>query len=172
MISITMNILTYKFLSIFSGNDDGVLGRVKRILDETPLIDGHNDLPFTVGKYLDFEVSKLHLEDLTIEDPWKYSEWSRTDINRLRKGMVGAQFWVSFVWCNSTQPVKDAMQAIDVIHQMVAKYPDVFHWADSVASIREGFRKGKISSLIGLENGQGIGDSLGVLRLFYSLGVR
>merc|ERR1719347_590782 len=86
--------------------------------------------------------------------------------------MVGAQFWVSFVWCNSTQPVKNAMQAIDVVHQMVAKYPDVFHWADSVASIREGFRKGKISSLIGLENGQGIGDSLGVLRLFYSLGVR
>ena len=154
--------------------------RVDKILRETPLIDGHNDLPYTINKYLDDDLSRLHLEDLTLEDPWKSSMWSHTDIKRLREGRVGAQFWVSFIFCNGTRNyTKYALDRIEVIHQFVDKYPDTFSWADSVAGIRAAFKAGKIASLIGIENGQAIGNnrheeeySLRALRDFYDKGVR
>ena len=154
--------------------------RVDRILRESPLIDGHNDLAFTIQKYEHSDVSRLHLEDLTLEDPRKSSNWSRTDIKRLRQGRVGAQFWASFVFCNgTTNSTKAALDGIEIIHQFVDKYPDTLYWADSVASIRAGFRAGKIASLIGIENGRAIGNqrndleySLRALRDFYDKGVR
>jgi len=146
--------------------------RVDDILSRTPLIDGHNDLAYSVKMNLDNNVSRLELEDLTSLQPWASQADSNTDIWRLREGRLGGQFWSAYIGCDSTDPVREFLEQMDVIKQIVAKYPETFHYADSVAGIRAGFRAGKISSLIGVESGHAINSSLGVLRSLYSLGAR
>ena len=158
-------------LEALSGRSE-VERRVDDILSLTPLIDGHNDLAYSVKMNLNNNVSRLQLEDLTSLQPWASQEDSNTDIRRLRQGRVGGQFWSAYIGCDSTEPVKEFLEQMDVIKQIVRKYPDTFHYAESVADIRAGFSAGKISSLIGVESGHAINSSLGVLRSLYSLGAR
>ena len=146
-----------------------VARRVESVLSQSPLIDGHNDLAYSVRQVLANNVSQLDLTDLMGEELWTGSD-SNTDIRRLRQGRLGGQFWSAYIGCDSSQPVKEFLEQIDVIKQIVKKYPETFHWADSVAGVRAGFRAGKIASLVGVESGHAINSSLGVLRSLYSLG--
>ncbi|XP_028162190.1 putative dipeptidase MGYG_00085, partial [Ostrinia furnacalis] len=64
----------------------------KQILEEVPLTDGHNDLPWNIRKFLRNQINEFELDtDLTIVEPWSISKYSHTDLPRLREGMVGAQ---------------------------------------------------------------------------------
>ena len=146
--------------------------RVESVLSQSPLIDGHNDLAYSVRQILANNVSRLDLSDLSAVEPWASSPDSNTDIRRLREGRLGGQFWSAYISCESSQPVKEFLEQIDVIKQIVKKYPETFQWADSVAGVRESFRAGKIASLVGVESGHAINSSLGVLRSLYSLGAR
>ena len=83
---------------------------------------------------------------------------------------MGGQFWSAYIGCDSSHPVKEFLEQIDVIKQIVQKYPETFQWADSVAGVRASFRAGKIASLVGVESGHAINSSLAVLRSLYSLG--
>ena len=143
--------------------------RVESVLSQSPLIDGHNDLAYSVRQVLANNVTQLDLTDLRGKEAWTGSD-SNTDITRLRQGRLGGQFWSAYISCGSSQPVKEFLEQIDVIKQIVRKYPETFHWADSVAGVRAGFRAGKIASLVGVESGHAINSSLGVLRSLYSLG--
>ena len=146
--------------------------RVESVLSQSPLIDGHNDLAYSVRQILANNVSQLDLTDLGSVEPWASSPDSNTDIRRLREGRLGGQFWSAYIGCDSSQPVKEFLEQIDVIKQIVRKYPETFQWADSVAGVRASFRAGKVASLVGVESGHAINSSLGVLRSLYSLGAR
>jgi membrane dipeptidase len=98
-----------------------------------------------------------------------------TDIPRLRAGGVGAQFWSVYVPSSTRKDhsaVKKTLEQIDVVHRMIRRYPDTFELAVSVDDILRAHKDGKIASLIGIEGGHSIDDSLGVLRMMYALGVR
>jgi membrane dipeptidase len=131
------------------------------------LIDGHNDLPWALREA---DAPGFASIDLT-----KSQKRLHTDIPRLRKGNVGAQFWSAFVpssYGPKGTAIKATLEQIDVIHEMVRRYPDTFEMAGGTAEIRRIRASGKIACLIGLEGGHSIDNSLAVLRSYYGLGAR
>uniref|UniRef100_A0A8D9EXR7 Dipeptidase n=1 Tax=Cacopsylla melanoneura TaxID=428564 RepID=A0A8D9EXR7_9HEMI len=148
---------------------------VKRLLREVPLIDGHNDLPWNIRKFVHNHLVNFNLSsDLSSIEPWSKSSWSHTDLPRLRKGMVGAQFWSAYVPCSSQHmdAVQITMEQVDIIRRFTELYSDDLKLVTSVQEIRAVHRLGKIASMIGVEGGHSLGNSMAVLRMFYKLGVR
>ncbi|CAG9770558.1 unnamed protein product [Ceutorhynchus assimilis] len=147
---------------------------VRKLLKDTPLIDGHNDLPWNLRKFLANQLNGLDLNKITSEEPWTSSRWSHTDLPRLIQGGVGAQFWSAYVPCKSQH--KDAVQItleqIDAIRRLVHHEHQHLEMAKNVQDIRSVHKQGKIASLIGVEGGHALGNSLAVLRMFYNLGAR
>jgi membrane dipeptidase len=147
---------------------DPIAARVAKILKATPLIDGHNDWPETLrgregeGMYT-LDLSK----DLTTR-PIPYN----TDIAALRKGMVGGQFWSVYVSANQPEQdqVIETLEQIDLVRQIVARYPETFELATTAADVRRIHKAGKIASMMGVEGGGQIDERLAILRTYKYLG--
>ena len=142
--------------------------RVRRLLDRTPLIDGHNDLPWALRQ--NFQ-NDPHALDLTTNQS---ANRLHTDIPRLRVGGVGAQFWSVYVPASMTplEAARATFEQIDTVKRLVAAHPGVFELATTADDIVRIHRAGKIASLIGMEGGYSIADSLGLLREFHDAGAR
>ncbi len=139
------------------------------ILESVPLFDGHNDVPWQYRNRVDYKFYELDFHDTTHLTPPMH-----TDIPRLREGRVGAQWWSVYVSANipENEAVKQTMEQIDFVHRLVEKYPDHFELALTADDVERIFEEGKIASLIGMEGGHSIANSLAVLRMFYDLGAR
>ena len=149
--------------------DDAGEVRARRILERAPLIDGHNDLPWALRQGFG---NDPHRVDLTTD--LDASTDLHTDIPRLREGGVGGQFWSVYVPA-SLEPVEAAkatFEQIDTVKRLVAAHPDVFELATTADDIQRIHRRGRIASLIGMEGGYSIDDSLGLLREFHDAGAR
>jgi membrane dipeptidase len=149
--------------------------RVERVLLQTPLIDGHNDLPWEIRERFKSDVAAVNLLADTSHLPVEAGQAAlMTDIPRLRAGHVGAQFWS--VWIPvSTQgfeAVQMTLEQIDLVKRVSAQYPSDFAMAYSAADIRRIHKSRKIASLIGIEGGHQINNSLAVLRQMYDAGAR
>ena len=154
---------------------DDYAARVDRVLAKAPLIDGHNDLPWELRDRSKGHLATIDLRSNTAKLPVpEGGAPMMTDIPRLRAGRVGGQFWS--VWVPTDLKGSDAVQAtleqIDLVKRMVATYPADFQMAYTAADIRRIHHAGKIASLIGIEGGHSINDSLATLRTMYDLGAR
>lgn len=151
-----------------AGADPAGEARVLEILKTTPLIDGHNDLPWALREGHGNDPYAVDLAtDLT-------AAGLHTDIVRLRAGGVGAQLWSVYVPAKlaPTEAARETFEQIDTVRRIVAAHPDVFELATTADDIERIHRSGKIASLMGMEGGYSIDDSLGLLREFYVAGAR
>lgn len=146
---------------------DAALDRARRILNDAPLVDGHNDLPWEIRH---FKGGPMNVEayDLRQTTP------GHTDLARLKQGGVGVQFWSVYV----PGEIKDSgfakvqLEEIDIARRVVARYPERLLFATSSADVARAKKEGKVASFLGMEGGHVIENSLGALRAYYDLGAR
>ncbi len=136
--------------------------RALALLADTPLVDGHNDLPWalrTLGREVDLAVGVPALH---------------TDLPRLRAGRVGAQFWSVYVPCSFTgaAAVEAVLEQVALVRHLTERHPDDLRLATTAAEAEAAFAAGRVASLMGAEGGHGIGGSLDALRHLRLLGVR
>jgi membrane dipeptidase len=146
---------------------DPHLELARRVLRTTPLIDGHNDLPWAI-RNAPAARGNPAAYDLRARAP------GHTDLARLREGMVGGQFWSVYVpgeYADSGY-ARVQLEEIDIARRIIEQYPDVFELALTAEDVRRSFAAGKIGSLLGMEGGHALENSLGALRAYYDLGVR
>jgi membrane dipeptidase len=146
--------------------DDAALAHARKLLQSTILVDGHNDLPWAIRE------NKTAPGDVKAYDLRKPTAGA-TDLARLKAGGVGAQFWSVYIPGELQGGfARTQLEQIDIARRIIAQYPDRLQFATSVADIRAAHKAGKIASLLGMEGGHAIEDSLGALRAYYDLGVR
>ena len=137
----------------------------KKVHAATFVFDGHNDLPWELRTKA---ASSFDKRD--IRQPQKEMH---TDIPRLKQGNVGAQFWSVYVPADTAKKgtaLQQTLEQIELVHEMLRRYPDVFEQARTAADVERIQRSGKIASLIGVEGGHSIEDSIENLRRLHKLG--
>ena len=144
--------------------------RVERVLARTPVIDGHNDLPWEIRDVYDSWRKPLDLE----ADTSRLEARLQTDLPRMKRGRMGAQFWSVWIPADlkGDEAIRVTLEQIDLVHRMVARYPGRLEMASTAADIRRIQKAGRIASLIGIEGGHQIGNSPAALRQFHALGAR
>lgn len=164
LLPLLMSVMTHP---VIAQTEDPHLAAARRVLSRTPLIDGHNDLPWAIRNAAGAPRDVAGY-DLRRPAP------GRTDLARLAAGMVGAQFWSVYVpgeWSDSGY-ARVQLEEIDIARQVIARYPDRLRLALTADDIRQAHRDAKIASLVGMEGGHVLENSLGALRAYYDLGAR
>src|SRR5207245_9707528 len=140
--------------------------RALALLKPVPLIDGHNDIPDAIRAH-----GGLDSVDFAVLQPKLM-----TDLPRIRAGEMGGQFWAAYVpvttMDSGPHPAVYALEQIDLIHRLCAKYSRSMAMAYTAAAVPRSFAAGEFSCFSGIEGGHAIENSLGALRMFYALGVR
>jgi membrane dipeptidase len=153
--------------AVMAQSSDPALEHARKLLRSTPLIDGHNDLPWEI------RTSKTAPRDVAAYD-LRTTTPKHTDLARMKQGEVGAQFWSIYI----PGEVKDSgyariqLEQFDIARRMIQRYPDRLILALTASDIERAFRRHRIASLLGMEGGHAIENSLGALRSYYALGAR
>lgn len=148
--------------------DDQYLALAKKVLSTTPLIDGHNDLPWRLRQ----DKSGLAMDvvgyDLRGRAP------GHTDFTRIKQGMLGGQFWSVYIpgEVGDSGYARIQLEQVDLAKRIIERYPDQLQFCTTALCFRQAFADGRVGSMLGMEGGHAIENSLGALRAFYDLGVR
>ena len=143
--------------------------RVRRILREVPLIDGHNDLPWQ------FRERKIQVSSVDLRaDQSKLAKPLHTDIPRLRRGGLGGQFWSVYIDATTSGPeaTQQVLEQMDIVRRLTEMYPESLEMAFTAADIVRIHKSGKVASLMGIEGGNAINNSMATLRQLYAAGAR
>ena len=147
--------------------DDGLLTRARALHRQVPLIDGHNDYPWALRENnAERDFGKLDIR-------FRSRRFTQT-FRGCAQGGVGGQFWSVYIpaTIQGSEAVLATLEQIDVVHRMTRRYPDTFELATTAADVERIFKAGRIASLIGMEGGHSIDNSLAALRMFYAAGAR
>jgi membrane dipeptidase len=146
--------------------EDDALARARRVLAVHPVLDGHNDLPWAIRENPDAP------GDVAAYDLLSRTK-GNTDLERLREGGVGGQFWSVYVPAELPGGFARAqLEQIDIARRMIARYPGRLQPAGTADEVEGAMRSGRVGSLLGMEGGHAIENSLGALRACFDLGVR
>ncbi len=149
-----------------SAADDAALAHARRLLASTQLIDGHNDLPIAMREY------KAAPSDVVAYDLRKPTP-GHTDLARLKAGGVGGQFWSVFIPGEGLGAfARMQLEQIDLARRIIERYPESLRLVGTASEMRAAHRAHRIGSMLGIEGGHAIENSLGALRAYYALGVR
>jgi len=157
---------------------DSYMDRALKVLQASPVMDGHNDLPWRIRE------DSVHPHDVNAYDLRKRTP-GMTDLARLKAGHVGAQFWSIYIPGEPTDGAykpngevsskpgyaRVQLEQIDIARRVIAKYPEL-QWTLTADAVKAGFKTGKVGSLLGLEGGHAIENSLALLRTYYDMGAR
>ncbi|KAI0728252.1 membrane dipeptidase-domain-containing protein [Fomitopsis betulina] len=148
----------------------------QRVLESSPVIDGHIDLPELARTIYGNNITAFDLNTPTR---------GHVDIPRLKKGRVGGFFWSVYTACpadagldagedflNATWRVRDTLEQIDVSKLLIDRYHETFELTLTAGEAMSAIASRKIASFLGVEGAHQLGNSLGVLRQYYELGVR
>jgi membrane dipeptidase len=146
--------------------EDPALARALGVLARHPVWDGHNDLPWAIRE------NAAAPGDVAAYDLLTRTKGA-TDLERMREGRLGAQFWSVYIPADLPGGfARTQLEQIDIARRVIARYPDRLALATSTDEVERAMREGKVASLLGIEGGQAIENSLGALRAYYDLGVR
>lgn len=138
--------------------------RIVELLREAPLVDGHNDLLWALREAREDGGEEPDVGEATPQ--------LQTDLPRLEAGGVGAQFWSVYVpsYLPPDQAMTQTLEQIEAFYALIHRYPGRLEQARTASDVRRIAAKGRIASLIGVEGGHSIGNSLGTLRVLARLG--
>jgi membrane dipeptidase len=150
-----------------AGAQTDLSARARALHKQSPVIDGHNDYPWALRER---DVGG----DFTRADITEPVPSLMTDIPRLRRGGLGAQFWSVYVPSDmqGKEAVRATLEQIDIVHRMTQRWPETFELALTADAAERAFKSGRIGSMIGMEGGHSIDSSLATLRQMYALGAR
>ena len=130
------------------------------------LIDGHNDLAWAMRQ--------LHSYDFDAVDLSRQVPAFHTDLSRLRKGGVTGQFWSVYApsTLSGSQAAVVTVEQIMFVRAFIERFPKDLAIATCADDVIKAHQEGRIASLIGVEGGHCIDESLTILEMFYALGAR
>ncbi|HET7042067.1 MAG TPA: dipeptidase, partial [Gemmatimonadales bacterium] len=148
-------------------SDAEALRRANELLAHTPLIDGHNDLPWVIRE------DSLHPRDVAAYNIRGHVS-GMTDFPRMRAGHLAGQFWSIYIPGEDKDSgyARVQLEQFDIARRMIAQYPDQMEFVTTADGIERAWRDHKVASLLGMEGGHAIENSLGALRAYYALGAR
>jgi membrane dipeptidase len=145
---------------------DAALERANRLLRTTLLVDGHNDLPWEIRR-------AESPGDVAAYDLRRRTR-GHTDLDRLAAGHLGGQFWSIYIpgEIRDSGYARVQLEQFDIAHRMIAQYPEKLQFAWSAADLEKAHKAGRVGSLLGMEGGHALENSLGALRMYRRLGAR
>jgi membrane dipeptidase len=164
---LTLCVLLTMAIPAAAQSNERALEHARKLLESFPLVDGHNDLAWEIRQ------SPTAPRDVGAYDLRKRTP-GHTDFERLAEGRLGAQFWSIYVPGDMRDSgyARVQLEQFDIARRLIARYPDRLALALSADDIERHFKRGRIGSLLGMEGGHVIENSLGALRMYYQLGAR
>ncbi|WP_100656600.1 dipeptidase [Alteromonas flava] len=148
-------------MSVVQANDDDLAKTANRIAQTSIIVDGHIDVPYRVKEQW------VDVTQATVGGDFDYP--------RAKQGGLNAPFMSIYVPAsldNSPRSTQLAHELIDSVEAIVARAPNKFAIATSVADVHDHFKQGLISLPMGMENGSPIQGDLANLKTFYQRGIR